>query len=230
MAYILLIVEDNKIADLIADFLIFNDFYVEKVIDGIKGRKIAVQKNPDLILMDMFLTKGNDGLTLSSKLKKDIKTAKIPIILFTALDLKNQIRKCDAGFDEYITKPFSLEELYVRIKILLRRTNSANFKNGILNFGPLKLLPRTIMAKWFKSHVELKPVEFEFLYCLLQRHDRPVQIELIRKQVWGKVFENDINSIRGHVRNLREKLEPDPKKPIYIKTIYGEGYSLNLSP
>ena len=121
------------------------------------------------------------------------------------MDLKNQIRKCDAGFDEYIKKPFSLEELYVRIKILLRRTNSANFKNGILNFGPLKLLPRTIMAKWFKSHVELKPVEFEFLYCLLQRHDRPVQIELIQKQVWGKVFENDINSIRGRIAGMEQR-------------------------
>ena len=98
----------------------------------------------------------------------------------------------------------------------------------ILNYGPLTLVPERFEAIWFESPVRLTHLEFELLHCLLQRHGQTVSPALILKEVWGYEPDDDIETIRVHIRHLRTKLEPDPRKPIYIKTVYGAGYCLEL--
>ena len=229
---ILLIEDDRDMRELVSGHLVHSGFDVLKAEDGIKGQALALQYSPDLILLDLMLP-SVDGLTLCQRLRRDERTSNIPILMITALGgLKDKVTGFNSGADDYITKPFDLEELHVRIKALLRRTNRVQFNSSnqqeILNFGPLTLVPERFEAIWFESPVRLTHLEFELLHCLLQRHGQTVSPALILKEVWGYEPDDDIETIRVHVRHLRTKLEPDPRKPIYIKTVYGAGYCLEL--
>ena len=232
---ILCIEDDRDMRELVAGHLEHSGFDVLKAEDGIKGQALALQYSPDVILLDLMLP-NVDGLTLCQRLRRDERTCNIPILMITALEgLKDKLTGFNSRPDDYITKPFYLEELNVRINALLRRTNKAQLDSHewqeILNYGPLTLVPERFEAIWFESHVRLTHLEFELLYCLLQRHGQTVSLALILKEVWGYEPDDDIentNIIRAHIRHLRTKLEPDPCKPIYIKTVYGAGYCMNL--
>ena len=165
--------------------------------------------------------------------RRDERTAGIPILMITALGgTKDKVSGFNSGADDYLTKPFDLEELQVRVKALLRRTDRAplgtNGHHEILSYGPLTLVPERFEAIWFERPVRLTHLEFELLHCLLQRHGQTVAPSLILKEVWGYEPDDDIETIRVHVRHLRTKLEPDPRKPRFIKTVYGAGYCLEL--
>ncbi len=229
---ILLIEDDQDMRELVAGHLAHTGFDVQKAEDGIKGQALALQYEPDLILLDLMLPKV-DGLTLCQRLRRDERTSNIPILMITALGgTKDKVTGFNSGADDYITKPFDLEELQVRIKALLRRTNRAPVgavsQQEILNYGPLTLVPERFEAIWFDLPVRLTHLEFELLHCLLQRHGQTVAPSLILKEVWGYEPDDDIETIRVHVRHLRTKLEPDPRKPKFIKTVYGAGYCLEL--
>jgi two-component system response regulator RpaA len=119
----------------------------------------------------------------------------------------------------------------VRVKALLRRSERAPLSakhNEILSFSSLTLVPERFEAIWFDAPVRLTHTEFELLHCLLQRHGQTVAPSLILKEVWGYEPDDDIETIRVHIRHLRTKLEPDPRKPRFIKTVYGAGYCLEL--
>tara|TARA_Y100001968_G_scaffold84852_1_gene75972 strand:+ start:223 stop:1020 length:798 start_codon:yes stop_codon:yes gene_type:complete len=229
---ILLIEDDQDMRELVAGHLIHTGFDVQRAEDGIKGQALALQYEPDLILLDLMLPKV-DGLTLCQRLRRDQRTSNIPILMITALGgTKDKVTGFNSGADDYITKPFDLEELQVRIKALLRRTNrspvGSSSQQEILSYGPLTLVPERFEAIWFDSPVRLTHLEFELLHCLLQRHGQTVAPSLILKEVWGYEPDDDIETIRVHVRHLRTKLEPDPRKPKFIKTVYGAGYCLEL--
>ena len=229
---ILLIEDDLDMRELVAGHLCHTGFDVHKAEDGIKGQALALQYEPDLILLDLMLPKV-DGLTLCQRLRRDERTSNIPILMITALGgTKDKVAGFNSGADDYITKPFDLEELQVRIKALLRRTNrapvGASSQQEILSYGPLTLVPERFEAIWFDLPVRLTHLEFELLHCLLQRHGQTVAPSLILKEVWGYEPDDDIETIRVHVRHLRTKLEPDPRKPRFIKTVYGAGYCLEL--
>ena len=217
---------------LIAAHLQLAGFDLLKAEDGIKGQALALQYSPDLILLDLMLP-SVDGLTLCQRLRRDERTSNIPILMITALGgLKDKVTGFNSGADDYITKPFDLEELHVRIKALLRRTNRAQLNSinqqEILNYGPLTLVPGRFEAIWFESPVRLTPLEFKLLYCLLQRHGQTVSIKIILIEVWGYDPDVDLRSVRFLVRDLRRKLNRDSRKSKYIKTIYGKGYCLLL--
>ena len=229
---ILLIEDDRDMRELVSGHLEHSGFDVQKAEDGIKGQALALQFSPDLILLDLMLP-SVDGLTLCQRLRRDERTSNIPILMITALGgLKDKVTGFNSGADDYITKPFDLEELHVRIKALLRRSNRVQLNSTnqqeILNYGPLTLVPERFEAIWFETPIRLTHLEFELLHCLLQRHGQTVSPALILKEVWGYEPDDDIETIRVHVRHLRTKLEPDPRKPSYIKTVYGAGYCLEL--
>ena len=228
---ILLIEDDRDMRELVAGYLEHSGFDVQKAEDGIKGQALALQYTPDLIVLDLMLPRV-DGLTLCQRLRRDDRTGQIPIMMLTALGgTKDKVSGFNSGADDYLTKPFELEEFLARVKALLRRSDRAPLSSKhseILSFGPITLVPERFDAIWFELPVRLTHLEFELLHCLLQRHGQTVAPSLILKEVWGYEPDDDIETIRVHIRHLRTKLEPDPRKPQFIKTVYGAGYCLEL--
>jgi two-component system, OmpR family, response regulator RpaA len=228
---ILVIDDDPSIAELVAINLEMAGYDVSKAEDGIKGQALAVQISPDLIMLDLMLPRV-DGFTVCQRLRRDNRTSDIPILMLTALSqTQDKVDGFNAGADDYLTKPFELEEMLARVRALLRRSDripQAAKHTEILSYGPLTLVPERLEAIWFNQMVKLTHLEFDLLHCLLQRHGQTVSPSEILKEVWGYAPNDDIETIRVHVRHLRTKLEPDPRHPRYIKTVYGAGYCLEL--
>ena len=232
MPRILVIDDDVAISELVAVNLEMAGYEVCQTEDGIKGQAMALQIQPDLIMLDLMLPRV-DGFTVCQRLRRDQRTAEIPILMLTALSqTQNKVEGLNAGADDYLTKPFEVEEMLARIRALLRRTDRiplAAKHSEILNYASLTLVPERFEAIWFNDTVKLTHLEFELLHCLLQRHGQTVSPSDILKEVWGYDPDDDIETIRVHIRHLRTKLEPDPRHPRYIKTVYGAGYCLELS-
>jgi two-component system response regulator RpaA len=228
---ILVIDDDPAILELVAINLEMAGYDVYKADDGIKGQALALQLIPELILLDLMLPQV-DGFTICQRLRRDLRTKDIPILMLTALGRTNdKVEGFNSGADDYLTKPFEVEELLARVRALLRRTDrvpQAARHSEILSHGPLTLIPERFEGIWFGKPVKLTHLEFELLHCLLQRHGQTVSPSEILREVWGYDPNDDIETIRVHVRHLRTKLEPDPRHPRYIKTVYGAGYCLEL--
>ncbi|MEO0853250.1 MAG: response regulator transcription factor [Cyanobacteria bacterium J06648_11] len=231
MPRILVIDDDPAILELVAVNLELAGYEVFQAADGIKGQALALQLLPDLMVLDLMLPQV-DGFTVCQRLRRDERTADIPLLMLTALgQTQNKVEGFNAGADDYLTKPFEIQELLVRVRALLRRTDripQAAKHSEILNYGPLTLIPERFEAVWFAKTVKLTHLEFELLHCLMQRHGQTVSPSEILKEVWGYDPDDDIETIRVHIRHLRTKLEPDPRHPKYIKTVYGAGYCLEL--
>ncbi|MGA9377431.1 MAG: response regulator transcription factor [Phormidium sp.] len=231
MPRILVIDDDSAISELVAVNLEMAGYDVSQAEDGIKGQALALQIQPDLILLDLMLPKV-DGFTVCQRLRRDERTKDIPVLMLTALgQTQDKVEGFNAGADDYLTKPFEVEEMLARVRALLRRTDripQAAKHSEILNYGPLTLVPERFEAIWFAQTIKLTHLEFELLHCLLQRHGQTVSPSEILKEVWGYDPDDDIETIRVHIRHLRTKLEPDPRHPRYIKTVYGAGYCLEL--
>ncbi|WP_017325951.1 response regulator transcription factor [Synechococcus sp. PCC 7336] len=231
MPRVLVIDDDSAILELVSVNLELAGYEVFQAPDGIKGQAIALQLLPDLIVLDLMLPKV-DGFTVCQRLRRDERTSEIPLLMLTALSqTQNKVDGFNAGADDYLTKPFEIQELLVRVRALLRRTDripQAAKHSEILNYGPLTLIPERFEAVWFSNTVKLTHLEFELLHCLMQRHGQTVSPSEILKEVWGYDPDDDIETIRVHIRHLRTKLEPDPRHPQFIKTVYGAGYCLEL--
>lgn len=231
MPRILVIDDDATISELVAVNLEMAGYEVSQAEDGIKGQAIALQIQPDLIMLDLMLPRV-DGFTICQRLRRDERTAEIPVLMLTALSqTHDKVEGFNAGADDYLTKPFEIEEMLARVRALLRRTDripQAAKHSEILNYSSLTLVPERFEAIWFSETIKLTHLEFELLHCLLQRHGQTVSPSDILKEVWGYDPDDDIETIRVHIRHLRTKLEPDPRHPCYIKTVYGAGYCLEL--
>lgn len=232
MPRILVIDDDVNIAEIVALNLQMAGYEVAQSLDGIQGQAMAIQIQPDLIILDLMLPKV-DGFTICQRLRRDERTADIPVLMLTALNqIHNKVEGFNAGADDYLTKPFEIEEMLARVRALLRRTDRippAAKHAEILSFGPLTLVPERFEAIWFTKTIKLTHLEFDLLHCLLQRHGQTVSPSEILKEVWGYDPDDDIETIRVHVRHLRTKLEPEPRRPRYIKTVYGAGYCLEIT-
>lgn len=228
---ILLIDDDPAISEIVAINLEMAGYDVSQSVDGTKGQVLAVQLLPDLIVLDLMLPK-LDGLTICQRLRRDQRTLNIPVLMLTGLSqTSHKVEGFNAGADDYLTKPFAVEEMLVRVRALLRRSDripSAAKHSEILSYGPLTLVSERFEVIWFNKVVKLTHLEFELLHCLLQHHGQTVSPSKILQEVWGYSPDDDIETIRVHIRHLRTKLEPDSRHPRYIKTVYGAGYCLEL--
>ena len=148
--------------------------------------------------------------------------------MLTALSrTDDKVSGFNAGADDYLTKPFELPELYVRVRALLRRsgkTPTALSLPEILHAGNITLIPESRETKINETLVRLTPIEFEVLHCLLQHHGQTVTTSKLLEEVWGYSPDDDVDTIRVHIRHLRTRIEITGKK--YIKTVYGGGYQL----
>ena len=159
---ILVIDDDPAIAELVAINLEMAGYNVTQATDGVKGQALAVQMVPDLIMLDLMLPKV-DGFTICQRLRREERTADIPILMLTALSqTRDKVEGFNAGADDYLTKPFELEEMLARVRALLRRTDripQAAKHTEILSYGPLTLVPERFEVLWLNHVIKLTRLE-----------------------------------------------------------------------
>ena len=229
MSKILIIDDDTAILELIKVNLELLGHEAITASDGVRGFALARQELPDLIILDVMMP-DVDGFTVASRIRNNSSTKDIPILMLTALSMiQDKTKGFDAGVDDYLVKPFELEELKLRVRALLRRVNAipeSLGKGEILTVGDMTLLPENLSVQIKDKTAKLTPIEYEILSMLMQNHGNAVTAPVLLKDIWGYSPDDDIETIRVHIRHLRTKLQkisPDKK---YIETIYGGGYRL----
>ncbi|MBC7475618.1 MAG: response regulator transcription factor [Candidatus Sericytochromatia bacterium] len=234
MFKILAIDDEQHILDLIKINLNISGYEVETCHDGAEGLAKAKSGNFDAVIIDVMMPK-LDGYTVCEQLRGYQNTKETPIILLTAKNaLEDKVRGFDVGADDYLIKPFEPQELLVRLKALLRRSKkqvSPDKKiTEILSAGDIKLFPDVLKANIKDKEINLTPIEFEILYCLVQHTDQPVKLSTILFEVWGYQGEENPDMLRVHFRHLRQKIEENPKQPKYLLTVMNVGYKLAVEP
>ena len=218
----ILVIEDEvKLAQFIELELKYEGYQVTVCHDGMSGLTTARETNPELILLDWMLP-GVSGLEICRRLR--LTGDKVPIILLTAKDeISDRVAGLDAGADDYLVKPFSIEELLARIRAHLRRTQEKD--PDLLEFMDLSLNRRSREVYRGDRLIELTAKEYELLEYLLSHPRQVLTRDQILERVWGYDFMGDSNIIEVYVRYLRLKLEANKEKRL-IQTVRGVGYVL----
>ena len=217
-----LIVEDEvKIARLVRDYLRQAGFDVVEATDGPSGLAMARSEKPDMIVLDLGLP-GMDGLDVTRQLRA---SSSVPIIMLTArTEESDRIVGLELGADDYVDKPFSPKELVARIRAVMRRADATLGGGETVTAGDLSIdIPkrRVIVGN---DVVELTTTEFDLLVTLVRQPGRIYTRAQLLDAMHGVSFESYERSIDAHIKNLRRKIEPDPKRPTRILTVYGVGY------
>lgn len=221
MNKILVIEDEQKLAKFLELELQYEGYEVIVAHDGMRGLTIARESNPDLILLDWMLP-AVSGLEVCRRLRTS--GSKTPIILLTAKDeISDRVAGLDAGADDYIVKPFSIEELLARFRAHLRRSNEEDPDQ--LQFLDLTLNRRTREVKRGERSIELTATEYDLMEYLISHPRQVLTRDQILEKVWGYDFGGDSNIIEVYVRYLRLKLESNKEKRI-IQTVRGVGYVL----
>ncbi len=229
MAEILVIDDDESINELIKVNLELAYYKVITALDGIKGYALAKQELPDLIVLDVMMPEA-DGYTVAKRIRENDSTKDIPIIMLTALNmLQNKVQGFNIGIDDYIVKPFEMEELLVRIKALLKRSNNlpkSVAEKEVLTKGDITLLPEIYSVEIKGKTAKVTPIEFDIINLLMQNYGNMVSSGKILNDVWGYSSDDAVETIRVHMRHIRAKLDKISDGKKYIETIYGGGYRL----
>lgn len=223
MERILIIEDEEKIARFIELELKFEGYEVEKAFNGREGLELATSQPFDLILLDIMLPELN-GIEVLRRIRR---VSNIPIILLTARDaVVDKVTGLDGGADDYITKPFAIEELLARIRVALRKRTNGNktikesleFTAGSLSLDPIK---REVLVG--ESIVDLTKREFDLLQYLLENKNIVLSRETILQHIWGYDFAGGTNAVDVYIRYLRAKIE-EPFDLKFIYTVRGVGY------
>lgn len=231
MSKILVIDDDTAINELIKVNLELEGYTVLQAYDGVKGFALCKQELPSLVILDVMMPEV-DGFTVAQRIRKYDDTKEIPILMLTALSqLNDKVTGFNIGVDDYLVKPFEMEELQVRVRALLKRTHqipdSASTRE-LLSLGEVTLLPEIYSVKINDKTAKLTPIEFDILNLLFQNHGNMVSSAQLLKDVWGYSPDDDIETIRVHIRHLRTKLDKISNGKKYISTIYGGGYKFEV--
>ncbi|MCA9961208.1 MAG: response regulator transcription factor [Anaerolineales bacterium] len=228
MTKTILVVDDKEsLRTLVKSYLTQEGFRVVTAGDGREALFVARQEKPDLILLDLMMPElgGYDFMRVYRR------EAETPIIILTAkLDEPDKVLGLEMGADDYVTKPFSMRELTARVRAVMRRTGRETAVADVLRVGNVLLDRNGRSVKVNDQFVDLTPSEFELLATLMAAPGRAFsRLDLLDK-LQGVAFEGSERTIDVHIRNLRTKIEDDPKNPQYIETVYGIGYRLAPEP
>ena len=231
MNKILVVDDDLAINELIKVNLELAGYKVIQAFDGTTGFALCKQELPSVVILDVMMPEV-DGFTVAQRIRKNDSTKNIPIIMLTALSqLNDKVNGFNIGVDDYLVKPFEMEELQVRIRALLKRSHqipeSASTRE-LLTLGDITLLPESYSVKIKDKTAKLTPIEFDIFNLLFQNHGNMVSSAQLLKDIWGYSPDDDIETIRVHIRHLRAKLDKISDGKKYIETIYGGGYKLVL--
>jgi DNA-binding response OmpR family regulator len=224
-SYILVVDDEDTIREVVGRYLEREGFSVKEAADGYQALDIIQDGPPTLIVLDLMLP-GIDGLTLTQHLRQD---RQIPIIMLTAKgETSDRIRGLDTGADDYITKPFSPQELVSRIRAVLRRIEGAAASDSEqpVQIGEIIIDPVTRNVVLKGQAVSLTAKEFDLLWYFAQHQGQVFTRTQLLANVWGDELYTDPSTVTVHIRRLREKIEADPSQPQYILTVWGVGYKL----
>jgi len=226
--HILIVDDEQKIANMVYDYLDAVGFSVETAADGKSALLQIAAREPDLVLLDIMMP-GLDGLDVVRKVRSE---SNIPVILLTArAEEQDKLIGLELGADDYITKPFSMKELAARIRTVLRRTRalrSAPVEDSqkVINHGPLKVDIEKRTVRRGDTPIELTGVQFNILYRMLQYPGKVFTRMQLLESVQDYAFEGYERTVDVHIKNIRKALESDSSKPKFILTVWGVGYKL----
>jgi DNA-binding response OmpR family regulator len=217
---ILIVEDDPAIESLVSLGLRYEHYHVIAANNGLMGLQLFEEHKPDLIILDWLLP-GMDGIKLCRMIRSQ---SDVPIIMITARDsIHDRVNGLETGADDYLVKPFQIDELIARVHARLRRRHPGD---TALKFQDLSLDPKTHEVYRGRRHIELTSTEFKLLNYLMRHPRQVVSKEQILEEVWGYDFQGDTNIVEQYVRSLRQKMGQPP----LIQTMRGTGYILREVP
>jgi DNA-binding response OmpR family regulator len=221
MKTILVVDDESKILRLARDYLEHAGFTVLTADAGKTALAMARSIKPNLIVLDLGLP-DLDGLDVTRALRKE---SNMPIIMLTARgEETDKLVGLELGADDYLTKPFSPKELVARVRAVLRRAETTPANEEMIRIGEVTLDVPRMRVTLSQQPIELTPTEFELLAALARQPGRIFTRAQLLDAVHGVAFESYERAIDAHIKNIRRKLEPDPREPRYVLTVYGVGY------
>lgn len=221
----ILVVEDEKeIANLIRDYLTASNYKVVIAGDGEEALELFNKEKPQLAILDIMLPK-KDGFEVCRTIRSK---SNIPILMLSAKkEDTDKIIGLGLGADDYITKPFSPRELIARVQSQLRRFNELSITqetSEVIEYGGLVIDSTAYTVTLDNEIIPFSVKEFEILHYLASNANQALSREKIFDEIWGYNEYGDINTVTVHIRKIREKIEKDPSRPLFIETVWGIGY------
>jgi two-component system alkaline phosphatase synthesis response regulator PhoP len=225
--HVLVVDDDPEIVRLLRAYLEQDKFQVSTANDGESALRILRHERPNLMVLDLMLP-DRDGWDITRLVRAGAFQAYIPIIMLTArIEDADKIVGLELGADDYITKPFNPREVVARVRAVLRRAQAANnVDSAVLEWGTIRIDVARRSVTVEGQPIELTPTEFEILRTLMENPGYVFTRSALIERSLGFDYESLERTLDSHIKNLRKKVEPDPKQPIYIQTVYGVGYRL----
>lgn len=218
---VLVIEDDQKIAQLLKLYLEYSEFKVSLAYDGNEGWKLFQEQKPDVVVLDLMLP-DLDGWEICQRIRA---CSNVPVLMLTARgEIEERVKGLDMGADDYVTKPFSFREVITRIKVIMRRANHQVKQQRIIRVGCLVIDLAKYQVEISGQLIKLTVTEFKILELLATQPDQVFSRRSIVEYIQGSIYEGYERMLDAHIKNLRKKIENNPKCPIYIQTVYGIGY------